>query len=1096
MNRKFGLHCTFPGPLSSSVPVELPVKTFDPFRLDEVNQCLWRGNVRVTLTPKPFAVLQYLVTHPGRLVTHDELLTAIWPDTYVQPEVLRRYILEIRRVLDDSAETPRFVETLPKRGYQFIAAVTEEPDKVALENILQPTVELVGRQSALTDLNGYLGKALAGHRQLVFVDGEAGIGKTRLVDAFQDLAMANGVRVVRGQSVEGFGGKEAYYPIFEALGHLTKGSDSKDFVDTLAVQAPTWLIQFPALIPTDQRAALERELAGATRERMVRELCEALETFTAVTGLVIILEDLHWLDRSTLDLISAIARRRNAAKLMVIGTFRPADLILSDSPLKSLKQDLLVHHLSHELSLERLDEVDIAQYLATEFADGDLPAELAGVIHRHSDGNPLFMTAMLDHLAKQNVLSRIDGRWKMTIPVEQVDPGVPDTLRSMLEVQLGNLSDQQQKVLKYASVAGERFTSCSVGIMLETDFSDAEEQCTLLAARQQFLKATGTREFPNGLISSTYEFGHSLYREVLYRQLSANQRVSLHRLLANGMVTVCSIAATEAAAMVALHFEEGHEYERAIEYLVPAAENASRRYAHREAIATLEHARKLLIKIDRERRPALEMQILEKIADAYYALGELERSAATYHALATQAAEAGSLTTQANALMRLAHSAEAIPFFLKAVELDPDFASAYVSLSRIYSNLNEVARAKEYAKLAYERKDLVSERERLSIIYQYEFEVTGDQTAASHALEVWKYAFPEEFQPPNSLSYSYNLLGDFQRAVNEAKDALNRNAQHGFPYSNLAHAYRGLGNFAEARKTAEQAVQKNIETLPTRRLLYQLAMLAGDKEEAARHVESGRDRPREFEIVGARAQVAACAGRVREARELYERTAQMAESRNLPDVGSNHLAWATCMELVYGNHDRAREGAYRVLARNPGYDPQLRAALTLALTRSPDEAETITVALCNENPEHTIINSILAPMVRAAIELSRDHPGRALEQLAIVAPYELGFVAALGPVYFRAQAYSMLECLPQATAEYQRIIAHRGSDPFSAFYPAALVGLARTSAKAGNTAASLDAYKQFLANWKDADADTPILVEARREYDQLKSGSTRSARHN
>ena len=1069
------------------------MKTFEPFRLDEVNQCLWRGDTRLSLTPKPFSVLRYLVDHAGRLVTHEELLNAIWPDTYVQPEVLRRYILEVRRVLQDSAENPRFVETLPKRGYQFIAMVTEAADETGSPNLPPATVNLVGRKSALSNLEGYLRTALEGHRQLVFVDGEAGIGKTSLVDAFQHFATAMGVRVARGQSVEGFGGKEAYYPIFEALGQLAKGNESKAFVDTLTVQAPTWLIQFPSLIPTDSRAALERELAGATRERMVRELCEALETFTATKGLVIILEDLHWVDHSTLDFISAIARRRNAARLMVIGTFRPADLILSDNPLKSLKQDLLVHHLSHELSLERLDEAHIAQYLASEFAKGDIPAGLAGVIYRHSDGNPLFMTAMLDHLAKQNVLSRADGRWRMTIPLEQLDPGVPDTLRSMLEVQLGNLSDQQQRVLKYASVAGERFTSCSVGIMLETAFNEAEEQCTLLADRQQFLKATGTREFPSGLISSTYEFRHSLYREVLYRQLSANQRVNLHRLLANGMETVCSIAATEAAAMVALHFEEGHEYDRAIEYLVHAAENASRRYAHREAVTTLEHARELLTKINQERRAELDVQLLEKIGDAYYALGEFERSAATYHALATRAAEAGLLTTQANALMRLAHSAEAIPFFLKAVELDPNFASAYVSLSRIYSNLGEDERAKEYAKLAYERKDLVSERERLSIIYQYEFEVTGDQTAASQALEVWKYAFPEEFQPPNSLSYAYNLLGDFERAVNEAKDALSRNTQHGFPYSNLAHAYRGLGNFDEARKTAEQAVQKSIETLPTRRLLYQLAVLGGDEEEAARHLEWGRDRPREFEIVGARAQVAAWHGKVREARALYEQTARMADSRNLSDVGSSHFAWASWMELAYGNYDRAREIAHRVLARKPGYDPQLRAAVTLAVTGSPDEAETVSSDLSNKNPEHTIIKSILAPMVRAAIELSRDEPERALEQLAIIAPYELGFVTALGPVYFRAQAYSMLGSLPHAITEYLRIIQHRGSDPFSAFYPAALVGLARIHAKAGNTAASLDYYNQFVTNWKNADADTPILIEAQREYDRLNAGSSRSA---
>ncbi|MGH9882110.1 MAG: winged helix-turn-helix domain-containing protein, partial [Pyrinomonadaceae bacterium] len=193
------------------------MKSFQPFRLDEVNQCLWRGDTRVPLTPKPFAVLRYLVEHAGRLVTHDELLTAIWPNTYVQPEVLRRYILEIRRVLGDQAEEPHFVETLPKRGYQFIAQITSVDSR---SPVISTTIaKLVGRQSALATLDGYLKNALRGHRQVVFVSGEAGIGKTSLVDTFQQrVENVPAVRVTRGQSVEGFGGKEAYYPIFEALG--------------------------------------------------------------------------------------------------------------------------------------------------------------------------------------------------------------------------------------------------------------------------------------------------------------------------------------------------------------------------------------------------------------------------------------------------------------------------------------------------------------------------------------------------------------------------------------------------------------------------------------------------------------------------------------------------------------------------------------------------------------------------------------------------------------------------------------------------------------------------------------------------------------
>ena len=1067
------------------------MKSFQPFRLDEVNQCLWLGETRVTLTPKPFKVLQYLVEHAGRLVTHEELLNAIWTDTYVQPEVLRRYILDIRRVLGDQAEKPRFVETFPKRGYQFIATVTDDTeDSLPPESAGAPTTELVGRQSEFAALDGYFRNALRGQRQVVFVDGEAGIGKTSLVDAFQRATVGvKDVVVARGQCVEGFGGKEAYYPILEALGRLARGTVGPLLIDILANRAPTWLIQFPSLIRADQRATLEREIVGTTRDRMVRELCEALEGLTTSFALVLILEDLQLVDHSTLDLISAIARRSEPAKLLLLATLRPADLIVSKSPLKALKYDLLIHRLSHEISLERLEESHVANYLAAKFANADLPRGLASLIHRHSDGNPLFMIAMLDHLAQRGVIAQINGRWQMTLPLEQVDPGVPETLRHMLEVQLEELSDEQQQLLTCASVGGQCFTAWSVATMVEGDAAEIEEQFGALAERQHFLKAVGTVELPNGALSSEYEFRHSLYREVLYRRLNASQQMNFHRRLGEGLEALRSADEPEAAAAeIALHFEEGREYQRAIQYLMLAAENATRRYAYRESIASLEHARELLTKIQKDRQAELDVQLLGKIGDAHYALNDMERSAATYHMMATQAAEAGLLTAQANALMRLAHSAEAIPFFLRAVELDPKFASAYVSLSRIYSNLGEFERAKEYARLAYEQREHVGQRERLSIMYQYHYQVTGNQTEATRTLEVWKTSFPEEFQPPNSLAFIHNVLGKFEQAVQEGMEAVRRNPAHGFPYSNLAHAYRGLGKFKEARETAHEAVKRKIDTLPTRRLLYQLAILEGDNETAAKHVEWARDKPREFEMVGARAQLAAYSGKVNEARRLYEQTIMMAEQRNLANVGTNHLAWATHMEFVYGNIDRASYQARQALARNPSYDPQLRVALTLAASGFVDEAEVITKELTKNNPEHTIINEVLAPIAQAAIELARHQPQRAIEQLKRVTPHELGFVAALAPLFLRAEAFLMQGLMPEAVAEFERIIQHRGSDPFSPFCAVVPLCLARAHAMTGNTTDSAKAYERFLDGWANADENIPILLAAREEYSRLKSG--------
>src|SRR5262245_25379947 len=190
------------------------MKLFHSFRLDSLNQCLWRGEQRVPITPKAFDALRYLVDHPGRLVTQEEILEALWPDTYVNQEVVKKYILGIRKVLGDRHDKPVFIETIPRRGYQFVAPVIEE--RVSAPVALPPDAKdkIVGRGRALAELETALDKALRGERQVVFITGEAGIGKTTLVDVFHQRAVRRkSIRIARGQCVEGFGGKEAYYPM-------------------------------------------------------------------------------------------------------------------------------------------------------------------------------------------------------------------------------------------------------------------------------------------------------------------------------------------------------------------------------------------------------------------------------------------------------------------------------------------------------------------------------------------------------------------------------------------------------------------------------------------------------------------------------------------------------------------------------------------------------------------------------------------------------------------------------------------------------------------------------------------------------------------
>jgi DNA-binding winged helix-turn-helix (wHTH) protein len=285
------------------------MKEFPPFRLDTANQCLWRrrergGDERILLTPKAFGVLGCLVRRAGRLVTHDELLDAVWPNTHIQPQAIKKLILDIRSVLGDRAEKSVFIETLHRRGYRFIAAVTEDV-AAGLAVAQLPAGKLVGRDRLLDDLRDCLGKALRDQRQIVFMTGEPGIGKTAVADEFQRQVASKvpGIHIARGQCIEGYGGKEPYFPMLEALAQLCRGPAGDAVIQTLVSQAPTWLVQFPALVKRAQREWLQREILGATRERMLREIGDALETLAAENTLLLVFEDLQWVDYASLDLI-------------------------------------------------------------------------------------------------------------------------------------------------------------------------------------------------------------------------------------------------------------------------------------------------------------------------------------------------------------------------------------------------------------------------------------------------------------------------------------------------------------------------------------------------------------------------------------------------------------------------------------------------------------------------------------------------------------------------------------------------------------------------------------------------------------------------
>ena len=568
---------------------------FPPFRLDLANQELWRGPERLPLRAKPFAVLAYLATHPTRLVLRAELVEAVWPDTHVGEGVLRGYVRELRTVLGDAPAAPRFIETVARRGYRFVAQVRSSdarapggPGPARALEARPPNV--VGREAELGELESRFAEAIAGARQIVFVTGEAGIGKTTLVDTFLQAVSGQGVRVARGQCVEHFGACEAYLPVLEALGRLGRLPDCEEVIAVLARHAPTWLVEMPALIADAELELVRRRVQGATRERMLREFADAVEVLTTAQPLVLVLEDLQWSDPSTLDLLSSLARRPGSARLLVIATYRPADVSGRAHPLATIKQELQLHGQCSELALRALDADEVDEYLAARLPREALAPHLGRSIHRATEGNPLFVVNLVDYWTAGAPPLDHDEHFGPGAGPTAVWTGVPDTLRQMIERQLDRLPSETRRMLEAASAVGGEFSTATVAAALEEREEQVDEGCEELAGRELFLRPRGIDAAAPGTVAGRYEFLHALYRQVLYEQLSATRRVRLHRRIGEWLEGIYGAAVHEHAAELAVHFEQGHEHARALHYLDAAAKNAMRKHACHEATALLGRA--------------------------------------------------------------------------------------------------------------------------------------------------------------------------------------------------------------------------------------------------------------------------------------------------------------------------------------------------------------------------------------------------------------------------------------------------------------------------------------------------------------------------
>jgi predicted ATPase len=344
----------------------------------------------------------------------------------------------------------------------------------------------------------------------------------------------------------------------------------------------------PAVLNPAEMETLQRRTQHATRERMLRELAEAVAALTVEQPLVLRLEDLHWSDSSTLELLSVLARWQEPARLFVLGTYRPVEMLQHGNPLRAVTQELQLHKRCEELRLGLLTANEVAAYvserLADEVTDRKTRDTLAHAIHQRTEGNPLFMVTVVEDLRAQKTLGDIRAELR----------GVPATIQQMIERQLDRLRPEEQQVLEVASVAGAQFSAAAVAAGTQMTISDAETYCTGLVRREQFLRTDGISEWPDGTVATRYSFLHALYQEVLYERIPAGQRISLHDWIGARIEQAYGDQARSIAAELAVHFERGRKYRKAVKYLQQAGENALQRAAHQEAIALLTRGLELL----------------------------------------------------------------------------------------------------------------------------------------------------------------------------------------------------------------------------------------------------------------------------------------------------------------------------------------------------------------------------------------------------------------------------------------------------------------------------------------------------------------------
>jgi predicted ATPase len=477
---------------------------FDEFRVDTGQFLLSRAGHTRPISPTVFRILLILLERAGEAITKEELMKSVWPDSFVEEGNLNRNVSTLRKALDEKPSDHRYIETIPKTGYRFVAPIRtinyQPPTGITRAVSTTRPCQIVGREFERDRLSQAYDQAQQGRGSIVCISGDVGVGKTTLVDAFLDDLKRDGqtFHLARGRCSESFTEGEPFMPWIESVSGLAQ---EPTISAVMAKAAPSW------------HREISHSGSGVPR-RMHRELLQFCRQVSPVHPLIVVIDDFHWADVGSVDLLAFLATRLESIRVLMIICYRLVEMKVKSHPFLRLRSDLLGRGAGTEIRLAPLGRKHIEQYLAIEHQSADYPPDYAEILHAKSDGNPLFLRELLR------------GRDEKS-----------DSIRHMIQARLDRLDDTHRQLLVTASVQGREFDSAVLAATMQMSSEDVEEALHELDELHGLIQRIREEELPDGKFTVRYRFVYGLHQEACYASLAPTRKAVLSTALAEAFLT-------------------------------------------------------------------------------------------------------------------------------------------------------------------------------------------------------------------------------------------------------------------------------------------------------------------------------------------------------------------------------------------------------------------------------------------------------------------------------------------------------------------------------------------------------------------------------